>query len=351
MFNSIYLKIVSVFAVLAAVFLFSFYYLLYIPGQEAVLTKELFTRVKNVAAVTGPDIVMAIMAKEDLPLVRKIESIKNLDDISAVYVLDKTGIVVIHDRTAEWGKVYDDSFSKGSIEKREISRKRLPGAKGYLTAVPLDLSYTLYVEASTQKISERIKLARKNGLYVIAIALILSSLFFAWFVNGIFRKRLRRLDKELRQIGLDLSSRIGPGDGPKDELAVLANEINALLDKFRDELGNVRAASFLELKNSRRILESLVACLEMGAAVVDSENRIIAINEKAKQAFNISPDSSISEKHFLDVFNGPDILNVLKKAALNKNVIITEALFDKKLRALTLSEPSGDIIGTVIVIL
>jgi len=345
--QNIFLKsIMFVFIVITSLLVF-FYVFQFLPAQKKILNKNLFDRAKTIYNLSGSIIIRAIETKDDLLVLSQVENIMKLDDINTVFILDNDGRVITHNRTAEWGKIYSDEISKKAVETKKNFIQKSPEIKGYLYSVPLTSSATLCIGLSQQKTNETFDLIKKNAFYSAITILILVISIFAFFIFSQITSQFLKLENILKSVILGTGEKISVRR--KDEFGKLSLLINEIISKLETE--NITAHKKISetQKKSARFIQELSKHFGDGLIVTNSENKIIFVNQKAKDFLSVD-EKDPAGKHILEIIKTSEFVDVLKRSAANVNKPLEEMINNKTIKIITVGGRETEVIGTIIII-
>lgn len=324
-----------------------FYIFQFLPTQQKLLTKNLFDRAKTINNLSGPFIVKSLETKDDLMLLSQVESIMKLDDINTVYILDNTGKVVTHDRTSEWGKIYNDEISKKVIDAKKILIQKSSELKGYLYSAPISSSATLCIGLSMQKTNDTLALVKKNTFYSAITIFILCISVVAFFVFSQIVSQFIKLENILRSVKLGSGEKIEVKR--KDEFGKIALLINDIISKLEAENLTAHKKASETQKKLTRFIQELSKYFGNGLIVTNSENKIVFVNQKAKDNLHVT-DKEPAGKHILDVINDSAFIDILKKSSSNMNNLLEEKFGERLIKITTIGGRESEIIGVIIIV-
>jgi two-component system, NtrC family, sensor histidine kinase KinB len=143
----------------------------------------------------------------------------------------------------------------------------------------------------------------------IGLGAVLFGLGFSLFLSKLLVKPLGQMLEATRQISngrydIEIETHLN------DELGQLAGQFNIMAIKLKEfhEL-NIGEIVKAKLRN-----EAIIKSIDDGLVVVDAEYRIIAINPKAAQIFDLVGDLQVENRHFLEIIKNEQIFNYLREA-------------------------------------
>lgn len=315
------------FDVLAAASIILFFYnFSYINPQKKLLTRGLYDKTKAAVLIASPGIDRALKNDDDVSLFSQVEAIRKIEDVRSVYILDGDGRVVSHDKIDEWGKTYDNKILKRAVESRKMFWQDM-GTDGFLYSSPLSSSVTLCIELSRERIGGQISSAKKNAVFSGAAMLVFAIFIFAAFAHYRIAVPFKELDHVLRLI---ISGAAGKIEIKRnDEFGNIKNLLNDLIDaRNASNSHDADASGYLKLFE-----EALEQC-DYGVAAIDSENKVAAVNGRAKDLLKLGMENH-SGKHILDVFKSPAVLDLLQRVGDER--IVEQAIDNLTIKAVAVS--------------
>jgi hypothetical protein len=302
-------KLLSAIILAVAGLLVILYCFQYAPAQKKQLRAGLFDKVKTVISLSGNTLTKAILTRDDIAMLASIESIMNIEDVSAAYILDNGCRVITHDKTAEWGKTYTDELSKNAVEAKKILRQATP--YGFLFSQPLTSSATLCVGISSQKLEDSVSLLYREIFFTGLIIFVVSAAGFFWFVNNALALKFKKLGDELRSLELGGGGRL-PEDGTDGEFGRLIKQINGVLNICNSAADGARDTQ--KEKNLNLIINELVNITPAAVIIIGNDNKIISLSRLAAGFLGVDADEA-KGMHVLDALNLPEITTLLKQVS------------------------------------
>jgi sensor histidine kinase regulating citrate/malate metabolism len=337
-FNLLFISIIP-----AAATVIFFYLFQYMPVNQKTFDASLRERIQTLLVFSKPQIEKAVDRKDDVGLLLVIESIMKISDISSVYVLDNAGKVLAHNKVAEWGKVYEDNLSQKAIEATREGYISAAGAMAYISKIG---STTLVLKINQARKNEAGQLALKTGAYSSAAVMALTILFFIILFQTSISRRFKTLSDTLKSIGLGKDGRINSYDD--DEFGHISKQIDEVIDRFAQTTKEITIAS--SRHEMKALLGPVLENTKCGIIVIDSENRIIAINKRAVEYLGIDPVKDYFEAHIVDVFGDSAMMDIIRSAIARK-ISVYETKFNLlPVRIELPNNESGNLSGIVILI-
>lgn len=319
------------------------YYFQFLPQHEKQLKRGLYDQTKAVAAVAKSAIVNALSKQDDIQLIAQIETIKKINGVTTVYILNNEGKVVTHDKTNQWGKTYNDSVLQKAIAGKKTGMRPFHASGGYIFYMPLTSSETLFIGLTTNTINQKIGLLKENAVYSIAVSITICALFFIVFVFSQVTSRFNKFEGILKSVALGGGEKIRVKQ--KDEFSTLSELLNSIIEKSGSQ-GAVSPGNTLKMQASfSSILNELSNGVSGGLVVTDYENRIIHANKEAIEFFSITGD--VTGRHILDVISDADFIDILKKAVSSANTAVEVKLQGKTVSVVSVGSNHGTVIRII----
>ncbi|MBN1822796.1 MAG: hypothetical protein JW803_00595 [Endomicrobiales bacterium] len=342
--RSNFLKFVLFVALLVAAVTGGIYLFHFIPAQEELLRLNLFDRVKTAYMLSEKNLFKGAELRDDLMLLKQIESISKVDDIISAFILDETGKVITHNKTAEWGKTYADPYSKKALASKRIFRQKVNEPDAYLFSMPLPSSSTLCIAISNTKMERTAGTTAGNAALTGLIIFILSVAAAALFFRAAYLKRMDSLVSDIKAVALGgVSAKV-----TNDEMGKIAELVNEIASKQEPANPRPSAASTETRENHALIIKELADIRAEGIAVIDADNKVIAANQKAKELIfkkDLPPDSDL---HILDAFASSDALELVKRSTENPGQTVEDTINGVQAKAKSLGPSKERLSGTII---
>jgi two-component system, OmpR family, phosphate regulon sensor histidine kinase PhoR len=247
----------------------------------------------------------ALMARPAVLPLLETNQLGELDKmVSALGKETQTRITVIN---AE-GKVLADSDENARAMENHRNRpefvEALQGnvgsAKRYSSTANQDMLYVAVpLEQTTKQVAGALRtsffLRSINSLLAdlrqkivrIALLILFFALVAAAFLSRTFSRPIQELTRAVRKVSAgDFSVRVYPHTG--GEIRQLSDSFNAMSDRI--------AAMVVELTHQKEELDSIIASLQEGLVVLDSQGQIIMVNESFKRLADTNHVASIVER-------------------------------------------------------
>jgi len=340
--NSVSTKLFLSFSIIFCLVISFLYYFQFLPVHKKLSDSSLNEKLNIMLNLYKNTLSSALESSDDVTMLNSIENIMRFDGVSSVYILDKNGKVLTHDNTSEWGKTYNDNLTKNALLS---NFKRIQNAgkdNDYLFSVPLSTSATLCVGLTKEKTEKNLAYIEQNYLYTSLIIFIITVSIILVIINSQIAKRFNVLDRLIESITLSKKGVI-PDIG-KDEFGEIATHINILLSSLQIS-GSLNSGDlFNENKNYIGIISELLKTFATGIMVIDSENRITALNRPFGDFLSID-EKSIIGKHILDVIKTADLTTLITKSSQTPGSPIRSLINGRQIEALSLTNSAGVILS------
>ncbi|MCK4532287.1 hypothetical protein KAU39_00750 [bacterium] len=283
------------------------------------LTKEIFSSGKKFI----PSCEKGLEDKNDLKLLQHINEITKNKNISYAMVLNPEGKILAHSQLNHWGKTYQDLEIKQVLKSgKYIIRKN---KKGIYIIFPLKKKNKpiglLQIEATYLQINQKLKTIKKTTYITIFVSLLLIGLWLKIILKFTIITPLKNLKSAIEYFPLPkLSSLNQESAGGFNSIR---QKFNQIFKHFKKEQLFLKNQSVLHKENMNLFLKSIGETLNEGNLLLDSNNKIVFINNSACKILNLKKDN-ILNCHILDVFKNPEILKIINKALNNPNQIIKD---------------------------
>ncbi|MFW6001283.1 MAG: ATP-binding protein [Halanaerobium sp.] len=146
---------------------------------------------------------------------------------------------------------------------------------------------------------------------ILALTVIIISLIFAFYLTKKILKPIKELGKGIKKVA-DRNFQQKVEVASEDEIGTLADEFNQMILKLKEyEKINIKKL-VMEKEKSEAVVNNLSGPL----IVTDHDNKIVLINEAAKELFSIEKD--VLNTHFLEVIQSEKLFEYIKDPE-NKN--------------------------------
>jgi sensor histidine kinase regulating citrate/malate metabolism len=283
------------------------------------LTKEIFSSGKKFI----PSCEKALEDKNDLKLLRHINEITKNTNVSYSMVLNPEGKILAHSQLNHWGKIYQDSEIKQVLKsgKSVIHKNK----KGIYIIFPLKkknkLIGLLQIEATSLHINQKLKTIKKTIYITIFVSLLLIGLWLLIILKFTIITPLKNLKSAIEYF--PLPKLLSLNQKSVGEFSCIRQKFNQIFKHFKEEQLFFKNQSVLHKENINLFLKNIGKTLNEGNLLLDSNNKIVFINNSACKILNLKKDN-ILNCHILDVFKNPDILKIINKALNNPNQIIKD---------------------------
>ncbi|OGS02915.1 MAG: hypothetical protein A2339_01755 [Elusimicrobia bacterium RIFOXYB12_FULL_50_12] len=286
---------------MGAILVIGLLFLYHLPSLSSKSLAALNEKLKAVTLLSEPAVAKAVSSKDDIALFSEIEKISKVEDISSAYMLDNSARVTIHNNTAQWGSELSDEYSKKAVASPKTIIQKLPSANKYLYSSRVASSATLCIEVSSQRMKDFNSSESKKALYTAAIVIVVYTLLMIVIVNRFVKIPVQKFE----QAAASLIS--GGAADYKGEYDSIFEKIKA----FAVEKSSGRSAGGAD---ASEIIGFGLNAWNIGILAVDSQNKVVYINETAGDLLGIIDGESLKGKHLLDAVPEPELLEVIKKS-------------------------------------
>ncbi len=156
----------------------------------------------------------------------------------------------------------------------------------------------------------------------------------------------RHLERRVKQM-VEFSENVSEGSfsrGPiqvkeKDELSVLEKNLNEMSRSIQEKIKGITA--------EKEKVESILRCMIEGLLVVDTQGRVILLNQNAQKMFNLAPHQNLHGASLLEVSRHPEMKRLMEEVLAcdcSKECFIKEVSLDegKWFRVNAVSLKDGD---------
>jgi two-component system phosphate regulon sensor histidine kinase PhoR len=127
----------------------------------------------------------------------------------------------------------------------------------------------------------------------------------AWFFSRKVGHRIQRLaqfSQKVAQASFPVESYIGAGG---DELSVLERNLNQMGRRIQEKIKEIVA--------EKERLESILRCMIEGVLVVDTQGRLILLNENAQKMFDLPSARNLYGASFLEISRHPEMKRLIEE--------------------------------------
>jgi len=322
------LKTASIFGGFVFVLLIILFPYMYLA--ETKIIKSAFREQGRFLAQTySPILIRALEINDDLTLINKVMAIFEQPDVIYAMVLNPDGSVRAHNKPTEFGKIYEDNHSRAAADAETLTiftfhyrdNKKL---KVYEFVAPLmskgQKSGTLRFAVVSKIVKE--KTGKRFEFYLMAFMLILVTSVIGAYFYGL------SLSAPLIQANESLEDMKKEGGFPelieiprKDEIGLVINSIYKIAQKMKEKNKDQLEELELHRKRFRKYIEAVGSALPVGAIFMDSNNKIMFINETAAEIIFADVSNSVG-KHILEVSKNTEFAQMFKQALKQPNEIL-----------------------------
>lgn len=173
-------------------------------------------------------------------------------------------------------------------------------------------------------------------------------LFLAFLFSRHLERRVKRMVEFSENVSESSFSRGPIQVKEKDELSVLENNLNEMSRSIQDKIKGITA--------EKEKVESILRCMIEGLLVVDTQGRIILLNQNAQKMFNLAPHQNLHGASLLEVSRHPEMKRLMEEVLAcdcSKECFTKEIALDDgkwfRVNAVSLRDGAERSIGYVIV--
>jgi two-component system phosphate regulon sensor histidine kinase PhoR len=111
----------------------------------------------------------------------------------------------------------------------------------------------------------------------------------------------------------DFSQKVARGSLPQEALAAKGEDELSLLEKNLNEMSRRIQEKIKEMTAEKEKVESILRCMIEGVLVVDSQGKLILINENARQMFKLPPAQDLRGASLLEISRHPEMRNLMEE--------------------------------------
>jgi HAMP domain-containing protein len=305
--NSLTRSLAVLVALLSAGILAGFYALHCLPVLQHAADQSMKDKALAIAALAQPGLVNAWESRDDIALLIHIERIARMEGVSAAFLVDPAGTVIMHNKTGEWGRQY--TGNAGAWRGDAVHLSAIPGGRRY--SAPIASSATLCVEFSSAGFETLRVRAGKEAAAAGALFVICSVIMTVLVTRTLIANPFTSMVNAVRTAALGSAARIPAM--PRNEFGDLAGEINRLLEAGATEQKMIQR----DANNAEEFflrIGQVIADTGRGVLIIDAANTVLFISEKAAAVFGISAAENL-RKHVLDVVTDRAIIALIERAA------------------------------------
>jgi len=294
-------------------------------------------KAKSAIKVIIPSFNKALENSDDINLLINVESVAKIENITACFILNKDGKVIIHNNTSEWNTERNSKIYNKTTKQRIEFLQQMPDKNLLLFSEPLINNCTLFCTLSVQKAKETAKYweIKYYALFSFFAALIVIILYFLskLLVLKPFNKTKKALEQKSTE---DIK------DGKYDEIT----------DIFVTEREKI--AKELEiLKETKESLSKIIEYLQetsykdsLALIILNSLNEVVYVYDNTRENDILKKDFK-KGGHILEVSGNSNLVNIVTKANKNPGKEIDEIFENHKISAASI-DAGGKAAGTII---
>jgi len=294
-------------------------------------------KAKSAIKVIIPSFNKALENSDDINLLINVESVAKIKNITACFILNKDGKVIIHNNTSEWNTERNSEIYNKAMKQRTDLLQQMPDKNLLLFSEPLINDCMLFCTFSIQKAKETAKYwkIKYYAVFSFFAALIVIILYFLskLLVLKPFNKTKKALEQKSTE---DIK------DGKYDEIT----------DIFVTEREKI--AKELEiLKETKESLSKIIEYLQetsykdsLALIILNSLNEVVYVYDNTPEG-NILKKDFKKGGHIFEVSGNSNLVNIVTKANKNPGKEIDEIFENHKISAASI-DAGGKAAGTII---
>jgi len=130
-------------------------------------------------------------------------------------------------------------------------------------------------------------------------------LFLAFLFSRHLERRVKRMVEFSENVSEGSFSRGPIQVREKDELSVLENNLNEMSRSIQDKIKGITA--------EKEKVESILRCMIEGLLVVDTQGRVILLNQNAEKMFNLTPHQNLHGASLLELSRHPEMKRLMEE--------------------------------------
>ncbi len=291
--------------------------------QKLIFVEELTEQIISLGKKIIPACEKALEDKNDLNLLQYINQITENTNVAYAMILNPEGKILAHSQLNRWGKMYRGLEIKQALKsKKPLIYKN---KKNIYIVFPLKKKDKtigiLQIKTSSLPITQKLTTIKNTIYLTIFISLLLIGLWLLTILKFTLTAPLKNLNSVIESFPLPQSS--SPIQKEFGGFNSLKQKINNIFKHFKSEQLFFQNQSLSSKECMNILLKNIGQTLNEGNLLLDSNNKIIFINNSACKILNLKKND-ILNCHILDIFKNPKILNIIKKALNNPNQTVEE---------------------------
>lgn len=201
---------------------------------------------------------------------------------------------------------FDEFYHQSVTNKWDYYNKQL---LPMFERIKIELRKLRALNQSTMVTAQKKANARADGAVIstsiISIIAIFVAIGFGLYLSGQILKPIKKLEEAIQRISeRNFEQKIEVYS--KDEIGKLADEFNKMIERLQEyEKINVS-----KLVTEKEKSEAIVNNITSPIIVTDNENRVVLLNESARELFNVREEGN---NHILEVINNEELFEIIKK--------------------------------------
>ena len=343
--NSVSIRLLLFITILFGCIIAFIYTFQFLPVHKQLADASLAEKLNIITGQYQNSLSSALKASDDVTVLNSIDAIIKFDGVTDAYIVDKTGKVLTHNKTSEWGKVYTDPLTKTAAAS--VSRRIQNTGKDneYLFSVPLGSSATLCVGLTKERAEKNLEAIKNEYLFTSLTVYLITVVMIYLILNTLFISKFKSLTRLTDSVALSKGRTIPYIS--KDEFGEITAKINALLSNQTNS-SQINAGTLCpDSRNILLLMNHIIKDLPSGILVIDSENRIAAINKPFQDLLGIT-DPDLTGRHLLDLVSIPELFELIAKATENSGSTIIGIVKGKQMKVRSIVNEKKEIAGEIL---
>lgn len=304
--NNVSTKLFLSFSIIVCLTITLLYYFQFLPVYKKLANSSLNDKLNIMIRLYQNTLSSAIQTSDDVTLLNSVEDIMKFDGVTTAYILDKTGKVLISNRTSEWGKIYSDYLTKNALQSNYNRIQESEKDNEFLFSAPLSTSTILCVGCSKEKAEKNLGYIKQKYIYTSLIIIVAAILITLAVIYQFITKRYEGLKHNIQSVTLSKGGTLP--DLGKDEFGEISALINSLIEAVTTPRGPTCA------DNNAELIREIIKRTPLEIMVIDSENKIAAISKRFAELISADENSVIC-KHIMDVIKNSELISFITQSA------------------------------------
>jgi len=250
-------------------------------------------------------------------------------------VLDMNGTVIAHNDVTEWGRVYRDRETLEILKVRNFTYypRVINRRPAYELVQPLTGTQGQYIGVhrmgiSAETIAMRVSALRSQTMkqvflwsFVFSVVIGILSKFLLlyggppikYILNTIMAERWTAKEKRQTKVL-----------HKKDEWGDLARHCDYVARRINDEKQLYKSKMEKAQADLQSFIENIGKGFKSGAVLADAENKVIFINDTAKNILGLDPSVQVKGSHITSALKQPQLIEIFQRSLRNSNQMIID---------------------------